>query len=185
MDKENNNMTPLNDTSAATEEEKINPGHEQTRNKLRKAGLICLIVALPLMCIPFIGFPLMFAGLVMTMFGFAGKMARYQAAEIAPVQKDTFNYMADGTKSGVRTVANAAGEGLTTGFAAGGMAKIASDRRDSQPGVRCHKCNFVETPEAKFCSNCGAAMEKFKPCPQCNELNDPDAKFCDNCGGTF
>ena len=134
------------------------------------------------MCIPFIGFPLMFAGLVMTMFGYAGKMARYQAAEIAPVQKDTFNYMADGTKDGVRTVANAAGEGLVGGFAAGGLTGAGAAAADSQPGVRCHKCNFVETADAKFCSKCGAAMEKSKPCPACNELNDPDAKFCDNCG---
>jgi len=121
----------------------------------------------------------------MTMYGYAGKMARYQAAEIAPVQKDTFNYIADGTKGGVKTVANAAGEGLATGFAAGGLAGAGLAETDSRPGVRCHKCNFVETSDAKFCSQCGGAMEKSKPCPQCDELNDPDAKFCDNCGKTL
>lgn len=114
MDKDNKNDVPLTDAPAETEEEKINPGHEKTRNKLRKAGIICMIASLPLMCLPFIGFPLMFAGLVMTMMGYAGKMARYQAAEIAPVQKDAFNYMADGTQGGVKTVANAAGEGLAS-----------------------------------------------------------------------
>ena len=181
MDNGNNNL-PLTDTPAKTEEEKIDPSHEKTRNKLRKAGIICMIASLPLTCLPFIGFPLMFAGLVMTMMGYAGKLARYQAAEIAPVQKDTFNYMADGTQGGVKTVANAAGEGLASGFAAGGMNAAASE---TEAGVRCHKCNFIETPKAKFCSQCGAAMEKSKACPQCNELNDPDAKFCDTCGGTF
>jgi hypothetical protein len=159
MDNECSNNMPKTETSAKTEEEKINPSHEKTRNKLRKAGIICMIASLPLMCLPFIGFPLMFAGLIMTMFGYAGKMARYQAAEIAPVQKDTFNYMADGTKGGVKTVADAAGEGLATGFAAGGMNPGTAE---STPGVRCHKCNFIETPEAKFCSECGAAMEKSK-----------------------
>ncbi|MHC5155582.1 MAG: zinc ribbon domain-containing protein [Planctomycetota bacterium] len=59
------------------------------------------------------------------------------------------------------------------------------DTAENTTGVRCHKCNFIETPEAKFCSECGAAMEKSKACSKCNELNDPDAKFCDNCGGTF
>jgi RNA polymerase subunit RPABC4/transcription elongation factor Spt4 len=185
MDNKNNNTEPLTNASVQTEEEKINPGHEQTRNKLRKAGLICLIASLPLMCIPFVGLPLLFAGLVMTMMGYAGKLARYQAAEIAPVQKDTFNYMADGTKGGIKTVADAAGEGLASGFAAGGVAGVVGASANNETGVRCHKCNFVETSNAKFCSNCGAAMEKSKPCPNCKELNDPDAKFCDNCGGTF
>ena len=172
-----------NEPPAKTDEETINPGHEKTRNKLRKAGIICMIASLPLTCLPFIGFPLMFAGLVMTLWGYAGKIARYQAAEIAPVQKDTFNYVANGTTDGVRTAANAAGEGLASGLAAGGMNPTAA--ADSNPGVRCHKCNFVETVDAKFCSECGAPMEKSKPCPACKELNDPDAKFCDNCGGTF
>lgn len=182
MDKENDNRTPLTNGLTRAEEEKINPGHEKTRNKLRKAGLICLIAALPLMCIPFIGFPLLFAGLVMTMMGYAGKLARYQAAEIVPVQKDTFNYIANGAQEGVKTTGKAVGEGLASGFAAGRMNAAAFE---TETGVRCHKCNFIETSDAKFCSNCGAAMEKSKPCPQCHEINDPDAKFCDNCGGTF
>ena len=104
MDKDNKNDVPLTDAPAKTEEEKINPGHEKTRKKLRIAGIICLAVGLPLSCIG-IGIPLIFAGLVMTMYGFAGKMARYQAAEMAPVQKDAFNYIADGTQGGVKTVA--------------------------------------------------------------------------------
>ncbi|MHC5155583.1 MAG: hypothetical protein ACYSO3_05600 [Planctomycetota bacterium] len=83
MNKENINDMPFADTPAKTEEEQINPGHKKTRKKLRKAGIICIIASLPLMCIPFIGFPLLFAGLVMTMMGYAGKLARYQAAEIA------------------------------------------------------------------------------------------------------
>ncbi|MHC4386436.1 MAG: hypothetical protein ACYSUG_05530, partial [Planctomycetota bacterium] len=154
MDKENINDVPLTDTPAKAEEEQINPGHEKTRKKLRIAGITCLAIGLPLSCVG-IGIPLIFVGLVMTMYGFAGKLARYQAAEMAPVQKDTFNYIADGTQGGVKTVANAAGEGLATGFAAGG---VNPDQTTAEPGVRCHKCNFIETPEAKFCSECGAAM---------------------------
>ena len=182
MTDEQTNNAPVEDNVTPAEGELIDPEHIKTRNKLRKAGIICLIASLPLMCIPFVGFPLLFAGLVMTMMGYAGKVARYQAAEMAPVQKDTFNYLADGTQSGVRTVANAAGEGLAGGFAAGGMNGTAGTL---EPGMLCHKCNFVETADAKFCSNCGAALEKSKPCPNCNELNDPDAKFCDNCGKVF
>ena len=179
---QNNDKMPPTNGSNIDEAEKINPGHTEKRRKLRKAGIICMIVALPLMCIPFVGMPLLFAGLVMTMYGYAGAVARYQAAEMAPVQKDTFNYVADGTQEGVKTAAKAVGEGLGSGFAAGGLAGAGIAAADGQPGIRCHKCNFVETADAKFCSKCGAAMEKTKPCPECKELNDPDAKFCDNCG---
>ena len=80
MDNENTQDKLLDNKSVANEEEKIDPGHEKTRNKLRKAGIICMIASLPLMCIPFVGFPLMFAGLVMTMMGYAGKVSLAQAA---------------------------------------------------------------------------------------------------------
>ncbi len=179
MNEENLNNLPPEDASAKPDEEKINPGHEKTRKKLRIAGISCIVAAIPLMCIPFVGFPLMFAGLVMTIFGFAGKMARYQAAEMAPVQKDTLNYMANGTQEGIKTVGKAVGEGLAAGI---GTGRINPSGATAEPGVRCHKCNFIETSNAKFCSKCGEALVKSKPCPTCNELNDPDAKFCDNCG---
>ena len=86
-----------------------------------------------------------------------GAVARYQAGEVAPVAKDRFNFMAEGTQEGVKTVASAVGEGLSSGLGAGGMAGIGSTAADNEPGIRCHKCNFVETSDAKFCSNCGAA----------------------------
>lgn len=60
----------------------------------------------------FIGMPVLFVGAAMCMFGFMGAIARYQAGEIAPVAKDTVNYMADGTKEGVRTVARTITEGI-------------------------------------------------------------------------
>lgn len=60
----------------------------------------------------FIGMPVLFVGAAMSMFGFMGAIARYQAGEIAPVAKDAVNYMADGTKDGVRTVARAVAEGI-------------------------------------------------------------------------
>jgi hypothetical protein len=44
MDKENNNMMPLNDTSVKTEEEKINPAHSGIRKKLRIIGPVMLII---------------------------------------------------------------------------------------------------------------------------------------------
>jgi RNA polymerase subunit RPABC4/transcription elongation factor Spt4 len=93
---------------------------------------------------------------------------------MAPVVKDTFNYMAEGTEEGVKTVAGAIGEGLR-GTATG----------EPQTKIRCHKCNALVEEAARFCGSCGAALAKAKACPTCKELNDPDAKFCDNCGFEF
>lgn len=124
------------------------------------------------------GFFLSGLGLMMTAWGFMGAVLRYQAAEVVPVGKDAFNYVAHGTRDGVKTVAGAIGAGLSEGM------------RGAQPAqpqqvLRCHKCNADNNADAKFCSQCGAALAKTKPCPGCGELNDPDARFCDSCGHHF
>ncbi len=180
----------------------IDPGHAGPRNFFRVVGPLAAVIGLILIvvgigsffakasrfgdpsdefgppkhfwCI-FVGMPVLVVGLVLSKFGYMGKVARYVAQEIAPVGKDTFNYMAEGTQDGVRTVAGAIGEGLREGMAG----------ESGAPLVRCYKCNHVVAGDAKFCSDCGASLEKSKPCGQCGELNDPDAKFCDNCGGAF
>ena len=175
-------------------EKQIDPGHGSIRDVLRIVGPLVAVVGLIFIVIGlvsffsafggsgppkyfwcgFVGMPLLFVGGVMTSMGFMGKVARYQAQEMAPVAKDTFNYMAEGTKDGVRTMAGAIGQGLSRGgFNLGGGA---------QTKVRCHKCNALVDADAKFCDQCGQALGKSKACPSCNELNDPDAKFCDNCG---
>lgn len=123
---------------------------------------------------PFVGMPLIFVGVVMTGYGYMGKVARYAAGEIAPVGRDTFNYLAKGTEEGVKTIAKAVGEGL--GTAVGGKTEVK---------VRCHKCNTLVYEGAKFCPECAAPLGKSKKCPGCGELNDPDAKLCDECGHRF
>lgn len=175
-------------------EEKIDPGHATVRNLLRVVGPVIAITGLVFVVVGFaslfsafgamrpprhfwcgfIGLPLLGVGLTLCKFGYAGKVARYVAGEIAPVGKDTLNYMADGTKDGVRTIATAIGEGVRGGKATG-----------QETMIRCHKCNALVDAAAKFCSRCGQAIQKTKPCPTCKELNDPDAKFCDNCGYKF
>lgn len=184
------------------EEEKINPGHTKNRKTLRiigpiliVTGALCLLISLIdfflsmgsmrppyLMILGFLGVPLLPLGFFLTTLGFMGKFARYQAGEVAPVAKDTFNYMADGTQEGVQTAAKAVGQGLAEGIAP--VIATASINTDSQQTekIRCYKCNYAETLDAQFCSNCGTALQKSKSCPVCSELNDPDAKFCDNCG---
>jgi RNA polymerase subunit RPABC4/transcription elongation factor Spt4 len=176
------------------EDNRIDPGHKGPRDLFRVLGPIILGLVILLIVIsmvdffscfgsmrtprfiwmPFLGIPMLFVGGVLSQFGYAGKVARYMAQEMAPVGKDTFNYMADGTKDGIKTVATAVGQGLAQGAAALGGAMGAK--------VTCRTCKALVDAAAKFCPQCGGAMTKDKPCPNCKHLNDSDAKFCDNCG---
>ena len=108
------------------------PRHTKIRSFLRVAGPILALVGLIFLAVGtisffaafgsfqpprlfwccFVGMPILFVGLVMSKFGYFGSVARYVAAESAPVAKDTFNYMAEGTKDGVKTVSRAVAEGV-------------------------------------------------------------------------
>jgi hypothetical protein len=94
----------------------------------------------------FVGLPLLAAGIALSMFAFSGSIARYYFGENVPVMKDTFNYLAQGTKGGVRTTAQAVGEGLSTGLS------------PAAPKATCPRCQQANDADAKFCKNCGAAM---------------------------
>ncbi len=169
----------------------IDPRHAEIRDALRVVGPAVVILGLIFTAIGigssfsafgtfqppryfwcvFIGFPLIFAGIVICIFAFMGAVTRYMADEGAPVGKDVVNYMAEETKDAVRDVAAAVGEGLRAG---GGSQEVRV--------VRCQKCNTDNETSASFCKACGAPLAKTKPCPNCGELNGPDARFCDNCG---
>jgi membrane protease subunit (stomatin/prohibitin family) len=52
-----------------------------------------------------------------------------------------------------------------------------------QPMVLCPKCGFQNLQTARFCSNCGAALQAAGlSCPKCGVVNPFGAKFCINCG---
>jgi hypothetical protein len=155
-----------------SDETRIDPKHSSTRSVLRLAGPVVAGVGLILIIVGvasfftsfaaagqgqhagpprlfwcfFLGIPLLFVGAVMCMFGFFGAMARYVAAEGAPVQKDTFNYLAQGTKEGVQTVATALGAGLAASMAGG---------KGTTP---CPRCAQETEADARFCKHCGAPL---------------------------
>jgi membrane protease subunit (stomatin/prohibitin family) len=53
----------------------------------------------------------------------------------------------------------------------------------AQPIVLCPKCGFQNPQTAKFCSNCGAALQAIGlSCPKCGTVNPAGARFCINCG---
>jgi len=171
--------------------EQIDPSHEQKRSLLRAAGVVVLLIGLIFLIVglvdffssmssmappkrfwcAFVGLPLVAFGGMLSSAGFVGAVTRYFAGEEAPVAKDTANYLAEGTKEGVKTIATAVGAGLTAGM---------SERKESL--VSCPKCNQANDAPAQFCKHCGAALAKTKTCPTCGERNDPDAGFCEHCG---
>jgi len=95
----------------------------------------------------FLGIPLLFVGVALSRMGFMGTYFRYFFGEAAPVQKGTFNYLADGTQGGVKTVATAVGQGLAAGM-----------RGDSRAGRRCPRCAQSNDADARFCKGCGTAL---------------------------
>lgn len=58
--------------------------------------------------------------------------------------------------------------------------------------MKCPSCQFDNEPTARFCANCGGAIQGDNypatisaakiSCPKCGTPNNPDSKFCENCG---
>jgi len=105
-----------------------------------------------------------FLGATAARFGYQGALARYSAAEYAPVVSDTANYVAHGAKEGIREISSAIAEGIRGG------------------GAECPNCGTENDSDAKFCDSCGTAMSSEVECNSCGEENDADAKFCKSCG---
>ena len=47
----------------------------------------------------------------------------------------------------------------------------------------CENCDHTNLPNAKFCIQCGAQLNK--KCQKCQTLNPPESKFCFECGTEF
>jgi hypothetical protein len=177
-------------------EQELDPGHRRAQSTLRVIGPILTIAGLVFVAVGtisffssfstfeppryfwcnFVGIPLLFVGLSMSMFGFLGAVARYQAGEVAPVATDVFNYMASGTGPGVRTAAHALGQGLASG--------MAEARQVSSPTqVTCSRCRAPNQSTAQFCKSCGTALPRTSSCRHCGRPTEPDARFCQHCGG--
>lgn len=112
----------------------------------------------------FIGFPALAVGTAMLRFAYKREIDTYSKNESVSV----FNEAARESQPGVRAIAEAARDGL---------------KESTAGGIGCPACGEKNEADAKFCKNCGAALQKT--CPACGTQNDPDAKFCDNCGHPF
>lgn len=170
-----------------------NSGHKGFRDVFRVVGPILLAIGILLIVIAMVDFfsamggwgppklfwcfflamPFLAVGGSLTKLGYMGTVARYVAEEVAPVGKDTFNYLADETSQGMGKIAMAIGSGIN------------ADPMTKETEIQCVKCNKPNAIDANFCKNCGSVLQKSKSCLECNELNSFDAKFCDKCGYRF
>jgi hypothetical protein len=168
----------------------IDRNHAAPRSFLRIAGPLALLAGLGFLIVglvdffscfgtfrfptlawcPFVGMPLIFIGVVMTLLGYMGRMARYVSEETTPVGTDTFNYAVHETKGSVRDLAQAVGDGLR-GVGPATPAELA-----------CPRCHQANEPGARFCAQCGSPLAGGRACPKCRHENDLNAHFCDNCG---
>ncbi|MCT8136733.1 zinc ribbon domain-containing protein [Anaerobacillus sp. CMMVII] len=114
----------------------------------------------------FVAIPFIFSGFVVSGLGYGGTVAKYQSREYAPVAKDTFNYLAKETTSGVKDITNAIQQGV-----------------GSKQELTCHSCQHPNASHAKFCSECGEKLAQV--CGQCEQVNSQEAKYCNSCGNTL
>jgi ribosomal protein L40E len=160
----------------------ITEQHKNTRSFFRFLGPVILVIGAICLIVAFIDFftlqgfeepkffwlffvalPFLFIGFVLTGLGYGGAIARYESREYAPVAKDTFNYLATETTSGVKEISKAIQEGA-----------------NSNHSIICFKCNEKNPIHAKFCSHCGEKLVQI--CPHCEEENTADALYCNGCG---
>ena len=116
----------------------------------------------------FVGLPLLGLGGALLKFGYVGEISRYVAGETAPVATDTFNYVAEGVRPGIRHVS----EALRAGRSGGGSASP----------MTCGACGADHDADARYCDACGVALRTDQACGACGAENDAAAQFCDACG---
>ena len=122
----------------------------------------------------FIGFVLIAVGVYTTFFAHAREISSYTASSVAPVIKDTAEYLAPTTNNVVKGIAGSISEGIAQGKSA--------VNKNGEEVVVCQKCRKKNHKDAKFCSNCGSELIRKKFCSICGSKLESDAKFCPNCG---
>lgn len=66
--------------------------------------------------------------------------------------------------------------------------RLALNHKEDDELVECSSCGEKISKTAKFCPECGKAVEikpKEQTCPRCKKERHANARFCDNCGWDF
>ncbi|MFC5587381.1 SPFH domain-containing protein [Sporosarcina soli] len=118
-----------------------------------------------------------------TSMGVLGNINQYQQFQAAEAIRDAARNEGGGLAG--------AGAGLGAGAALGNMMANAFQGNQQQPvpptaqpdKVNCPHCQSPNNAGAKFCGECGKALQTPKvPCISCQADIDADAKFCGQCG---
>lgn len=121
----------------------------------------------------FVGLPMLGFGVMLLKLGYMGTIARYVAGEAAPVATDTLNFVADDARPGITKVASAIATGIR---------KTSQDCNQPMQVVACSSCGHDNDPDARFCDQCGNAMDTPQTCPNCAKVYSADQRFCSDCG---
>ena len=98
----------------------------------------------------FVGGPIFAMGIGITKFAYLGAITRYVAGEVAPVQRDTFNYMAGGIQPGVQGLARAVSAGIKEGM---------SETPEAAVKQFCPACGGTVQTTDRFCRHCGGGLQ--------------------------
>lgn len=119
-----------------------------------------------------------------TSMGVLGDLGQYQQFQAAEALRDAAQNEGSGLAG--------AGAGLGAGAALGGMMTNAFNAPQQQTNeapstqlakINCPHCQAKINANAKFCGECGQAVQVEKvPCINCETLIQKDAKFCGECG---
>lgn len=117
----------------------------------------------------FIGIPLLFVGSMCLMFGILGPLTKFMQNTVAPLQRNYINYMREETAESAK----------------GYYSDIASGVKEGLKGTNkivCPNCKHENEEGAKFCNQCGQALNKKIVCPRCGNENAEGSSFCSKCG---
>lgn len=113
----------------------------------------------------FIAIPFWIFGILFTFIGLfltgIGYMTSFMASQIAPVAKDTANYMIEGTSNSI---------GKT----------LSNYKKHLEEIITCPNCGYDNDYGNNFCNCCGEQL--IKECPYCGSYNEMTNNFCNECG---
>lgn len=110
----------------------------------------------------FIGLPMIGIGSAMLRYGYMGEVARYTSSEVAPVAKDTINYMLDETKENVADFVQTI------------------KGKEQKEKLTCPYCHDLVEQDEVFCDKCGRKLHKV--CQSCGTKHFSTSEFCKKCG---
>ncbi|MCO6509693.1 MAG: SPFH domain-containing protein [Aridibacter famidurans] len=116
--------------------------------------------------------------------GALGDAQRYAQFQAADAMRDAAQNEGGGAGLGAGLGAGfAVGNQMANAF--GGQQQGSGQQQGGTQTAACPNCGKPNSPEAKFCAECGGKMEVAKvPCVKCGAELREGAKFCSECGST-